>query len=511
MMRKLLACMLLAILLALVCGFACAETYVLDTLLSSVDVPDDYVVLKSDNLPQYADWLASNGKDIETVTNDFIKRGVLLQCWSPELDACFELTATKDSRTESIFDVNEQDESMRRSYRLGFYPDNDYQSEGYSFTSADWKNAENGRFLILKYSKRDGGEVLHRGFMRRTIRNGYEITLDMQIHGRATNNKDNANLNIIWESFRFIEVLPLPPAASARINITQKPPAQTKEQSFTIKGTAAEGVKLTAVTMGLNYPTPILNEVSVPKNGKFSIPISLPKEGVFVTTVTAEYKGEDVVELLYPVTYQRTLLVVNVTSEVPNTVTEDELVISGNAEPGASIQVLVNSEPSIKKRVTAAGKFKLEIDTHEEGDYNVTLVFTKTGLAEQRKSFSFVRRWSQDDMIKQLKKQAIKPSYTNLVKKIDAYSGRIMGYNAYLMSATKSGSQWILHMALNKKRDTYSNIIIVTSAEEPSFEIGEKILMYGTCVGMSEISVEEGSEAVESYPCFGLLLLASLD
>ena len=50
--------------------------------------------------------------------------------------------------------------------------------------------------------------------MRRTIRNGYEIDFDMQIYGRSTTNKDNTNLNKIWETFTFVEVLP--PAAQGQ-------------------------------------------------------------------------------------------------------------------------------------------------------------------------------------------------------------------------------------------------------------------------------------------------------
>lgn len=510
-MRKLITCLVLALICVLPFGLASAETYVLDEVYSSVEIPDDYIVITPDNLAQYADWLAARNKDLEFVSNDFIKRGVLMQCWTQEEDVCVEITAVKNERTEIIFDVNEQSEAMRRSYRLGFYPDNSYESEGYTFTQSDWKNTENGRFLILKYTKRDGGEILHRGLMRRTVRNGYEITLDMQVYGRSATTKDNTNLNKIWNTYSFIEVQPLPPAASAQINITDAPPVQTKEQSFSIKGTAAAGVKFTAVVMGLSYPTPVLSEVTVPKNGKFTLPITLPKEGVFLITLTAEFMGEDVAELAYPVTYQSTLLAVNVTTEVPRVVTQNELVISGTAEPSASIQVLLNSEPAINKKVTAAGKFKLEIETKEEGDYSLVIIFTKKGLAEQRITYSFTRRWTQDDMIAQLKSQAIKPAYSALIKNMETYDGRIMGYSAYLMSAAESGDDWILHMALKKKGDTYSNIIIVTSAEEPTFAVGERVMMYGTCAGMSLSAGEAGTEDAESYPCFELLLLVAED
>ena len=60
------------------------------------------------------------------------------------------------------------------------------------------------------------------------------------------------------------------------------------------------------------------------------------------------YQGEEVAELAYPGTYQRTLLTVNFTSKPGDTVTEDEVEIAGTAEPSASIQVFLNGEDVAK-------------------------------------------------------------------------------------------------------------------------------------------------------------------
>ena len=507
-MRKWFFVSLLAA-IALLCVPAMAETYVLDDIRSTVDVPDSYIVLTPGNLSVYADWLASRGTSEEATASDMATRGVQLQCWTSEYDACFELTAVQTDQSKNIFDVNEQTTAVRGQYRLSHYPNNDFAAEGYEFSSADWKNTDEGRFLVMRYLKRNSGEIEYRGFMRRTIRNGYEITLDMRVYGRALTNKDNTALNKIWDAFHFVEVLSLPPAASAKINITKAPPIETNEASFTLEGTAAQGVKLTAVVMRLSNPDPTLFEVTVGKSGKFKLPIKLPKEGVFMITVTGEYQGEDVVELAYPVTYQHTLLMVNVTSAVPETTTGGTLSILGDSVAGASIQVFVNNESYLHKKVTAAGKFKIDIDTAAEGVYDIVLAFSKQGLSDRRVSYTVTRQWSETDTIKKLAKDAINPGYTNLVKKIAGYDGRIMGYKAYLLSSSSSGDEWILKMALTKKGDNYSGIILVTTSEEPLFAIGTRVMMYGTCVGMS-IPAEDDTNA-ESYPCFELLLFTSLE
>ncbi len=508
MMRKFL---LIAAVLFLSVFFvpALAEVHVLDELRATIDIPDNYIILTPETLATNEVWLTSRGLSLDAVTADFQKRGVLYQCWTEVQDACFELSATQNDSTLNIFDVNEQDNSVRAAYRLSHYPENAFLNDGFDFSSADWKNTPNGRFLILRYLKRDGGEITHRGLMRRTIRNGYEITFSMQVYGRSPTNKDNSALNKIWESFHFVEVLPLPPAASAKINITTPPPKETNQANFTIEGSGAKGVKLTAVVMGLSYPTPVLSEVEVSASGKFKLPIKLPKEGVFLITITGEYGGEDVVELAFPVTYQHTLLTLNVTTPIPAIVTTDELSVLGTSEPGAMIQVLMNNEPLFTKKVNAGGKFKLDLETPTEGPYEVVLVFSKKGLADRRITYTFTRQWSETDMIGEVKSQAIKPGYSTLTKKIEGYEGRIMGYKCYLLNTTQAGDEWISEMALTKRGEEYSGKILVTSNDKPSVPAGSQTMMYGTCVGMSVPSEEDETQA--SYPCFELLLFATLE
>ena len=236
-----------------------------------------------------------------------------------------------------------------------------------------------------------------------------------------------------------------------------------------------------------------------------------------MVTVTADFNGTDVMELAYPVTYQRTLLTLNVTSVIPQQVTTDEFSILGTSTPGANIQVFVNDEEVDHRKVNTAGRFKIDLDTKDEGNYAVVLAFSKPGLADRRVSYSFTRSWSQNDMVKQLESEAISPGYATLVDKIAGYDGRIMGYKAYVVNVTQAGDDWIIKMALTKKANGYSGIILVTTSEKPTATADTRMLMYGRCVGMSvpsdeadtsEANVKESTN--ESYPCFELLLLSDL-
>ena len=87
-----------------------------------------------------------------------------------------------------------------------------------------------------------------------------------------------------------------------------------------------------------------------------------------------------------------------------------------------------------------------------------------------------------------------------------------MDYKAYIVDISESGDMYIIRMALNRKNDEYSNIILVTSEEKPNFQVDERVMMYGTCAGMSlSTGVEGEEEDPESYPSFELLLFASLE
>lgn len=512
-MRKWLFTAIVALVLLLAAG-ANAEVYILDQIYSTIDIPDDYtVVLKPDNLDVYATWLESRGKDAEAVKADFADRGVLLQCWAEDGVTCLEVTAVQNTHTLSVFDVNRQNEDIRASYRLSHYPRNEYMSEGYDFSSSSWTKLDGDRFLALKYIHRDGGEILNRGFMRRTIYNGYEITFDLQVYGRSASDKDNKALNKIWKTLNFVETLPLPAVASAKINLTTTPPEETNQKEFHIKGTAAPGVSFAAVVMGMSYEGSILYEETVDKTGKFDIPIELPKEGVFLVTFFAEYEGEELLELAYPVTYQRMLLMVNMDTAVPTELSGDELILTGDSVPGAGIQIFVDGESQGTKKVTGEGRFKLTLAIEEEGTHELVLVFSKKGLSDRRLIYTINRKWTDEDMLNYLQKHSSKPTYANLLKKSASYEGSIIGTKAYLLDATQSGDQWLIRMALAKDKGEYKNNILVFSNEQPSFSAGERIMMYGTYSGLSlSVSGDENEGAEEvNLPCFELLLFASIE
>lgn len=92
--------------------------------------------------------------------------------------------------------------------------------------------------------------------------------------------------------------------------------------------------------------------------------------------------------------------------------------------------------------MTSEGKFSIDFTLKQEGVYEIGLIFSKKSLTDRRLIYTVSRNWSAADTLKQLKKEAVKPGYATLVQKIAGYEGKVMGYNAYFLSAAESGDGW---------------------------------------------------------------------
>lgn len=131
-MRKTLWAVLTLILL-LLCTTAYAEIFTFDTVHATCEVDQaTYIILTQDNLAQHPDWIASMNTTAEALSADFVARGVLLQAWTKEADRCIEISAVRDERALTYWDINEVSENDRYVYRTSHSKNLWYQEEGYT-------------------------------------------------------------------------------------------------------------------------------------------------------------------------------------------------------------------------------------------------------------------------------------------------------------------------------------------------------------------------------------------
>ena len=522
-MRKTVFLLILAgLCLAALPGLCQVLTF--ENILATVEIPDSYTILTPDNMENYVSFLQSKGTAVDVMLQTFEAEGILVQAYGPEGDTCLQISALNDLDAQTYFDIDQHTSTDRARYRRAHLDGDAYKALGVSYDSAEWRNTTAyGRFLMLKYVQRIGGAVDHRGFARRTIRNGYTITVDYQVYGRSLASKDNNALNKVMDTWHFTSVLPLPgtdaeggagagagtpptastPTATLRTAVTGMPPTETNAASFTVKGKTTPGAEVIGSVLRMNTAEPLLIDDTADRSGNFSLAVKLPQEGVYVMVLTVTVNGEAVEEISLPeITYNKGLLPVTFDEAFPSQLTSDKLVISGKSVSGAVVQCLVNGE-NTQKRVGSNGKFSFSISTAKEGDYSFVLVFTKKGLDDQRFSFTATREWSDSELREKVKAEAIKPAHTVLTSKINGYTGRVMGYTAYVTKIEQTGDGgWQVYMAFRKVNSVYRDLIIVMADTEPPVMVDSKAKMYGRCTGMYLVQDVSGST---EYPSFDLL------
>ena len=134
--------------------------YSLGALNAKVTLVDSYIVLTPDNLAQHPELLASRNLTAEEITADWTERGVLLQAWTPDLDACLEILAAQDEDAEIYFNISAQNNQARSSFRTAHLKGKKYVELGYSVKAAEWmKSTAGDRYLQIKYKRNVNGLI----------------------------------------------------------------------------------------------------------------------------------------------------------------------------------------------------------------------------------------------------------------------------------------------------------------------------------------------------------------
>lgn len=494
-MRKFL--LSLSCLMLLLIAPALAETYSFPDIHAALELADGAydVVLTPGNLSANAAWLAEQGMDYDAVLNMFEAEGILLQAVDSANSRTLVVTALKDLDAQTYFDLNNQDEDMRREYRVSHTDGSAYSVLGYSYSSSKWKNygGDKLRFLQTKYSLRQDGQQVCTGYQRRTIRNGYTITLDMQVTGRAAKDADETALENVMKTFNFTQILPMP-ELPIKLTLSSAPPSETNEDTFTIKGTSAKKAVVTATVFSLGATGGQTYSDTASSSGAFSLKVTLPAQGVYSVTLTAEAEGAISAQRMFSVTYQKGMLPVDLTV-TPGDTLSDSTVISGSTISGAKTQVSVSGPVNFTKSTTSK-TFNFKLDTSAEGTYNIILTVTKKGLEERTFTYTAVRAYSEVERTEKIKDSAKKISYANLQKTTN--EGKTVVYTGYIASIEPSTGEWVLTFALDKSGDTYKNIIYVIATEEPAYALGTRITLYGKASGAYSVLEEDGN--IKNYP-----------
>jgi len=505
-MRKILFISAILLLLFVVVP-ALAQTFTFEEVGMSVTIPDKYIAITPLNAQDHAQLLLAKGYNAQEVPEIFASEGILLQAWNYSSDVCLEITALQDADAHEIYDIDQLTPGQRGLYRKEHLSGETYRLAGYKYSAAEWKKtAKSGRFLRLKYTRSEGKDFLYNGYSRKTVKNGYTIQLDMKVFDRKLKAADSKELDSIMNSVTYDKSLISAAGVIRRVTFDRYPPMETNTNAFTLSGKGEPGLVLVGTLARPGDGSAQTLTATINKKGEFTMPVKLPSEGVYVLTLTV-LNGDEAVQNFddfNTITYSASLLPVNITQPIPMEITADSVTLSGTSVKGAKIQLLYGNK---KKNATVGAKktFSFTIDTSSEGVYDFTLVITKSGSQQRRFQFQGTRVFTETEMRNKIRKEAIKPSYRQLTRKINAYDGRVMVYSPYVTDVRADGPDYLITLAMTRNNKGYSHFIVVTTSEEPGLTVGLAYKMYLRCIGLHNMSIEGGGET--SYPHFELLFI----
>ncbi len=533
-MRKSLLLILVLFLMAC-CACALADTEIaLEPCAGKMSINEDnFILLTPGNLSDHPDLVGSLGMSQEDLLKDWEARGVQFQAWTKKMDSCLEVTVIQDEESARYFDLEQKTRKERKEY-LGLHKGSGrFAQDGFTILKPEWKKQKlGGNFLKFEY-KRTVGSKTWRGYIRKTVRNGYTVMLDYQAFDRLPRRTDEDLLNKIANTVSFEVMDPaqaaqaaaqqsagsgsesgvildpneVPSLSAGLITLTAYPPAQTNTGVFTVEGTSTPNGRVTLLGMRVSKTEPHRFTADVSAKGNFKINVVLPEEGAWNFTIGLEVDGRlvgdyDVVNKS-SVEFDKSALPVTLDAPIPETLTSDELTISGTTDKGVSIQCIVelNGNAILNKQVktNGTGAFKFKVSTAAEGEYDFVLTLQKKNLDNRRLSYRSTRTLTAADTQARANTKAIHPSYKALTKNMDSYIGKTMVYSVHIVEVKQLADEWVIKAALKKNRGIYSSFLYYTANTDPGLAVDTKVKVYGVFTGGYPVQSEED---IVTYPGF---------
>ena len=545
-MRKFLF-VTLAVLFAFICTAAFADAdYSLSPAPLKITLRNDRTVVTADTLNEHPELLTVIGMSKDDTISDWEARGVVLQAWSPLKTkyTCLEISVLQDDDAAQYRDlVHSEDKTAWKTYEDSFRNNETLNGLGYTFQPIEkqQRTAEGNRYLLLKYKRSFAGGD-YRGYMARTVCNGYSLIFDLKVYNQLPTDTHANELYRILRTLTDSGAAGLPAVSGAveksesepdekgtsgntgtpldsgsvPLQITQGPPRETNVNTFTLEGITAPGAQVIGVLMkSVGDPMPQRFEtLANSKNGSFKLKMTIPdsEENVWLVTLNVYENAESsniMAEMVFDTTlYKKTVIPFELDGPVPEQIYSDELEIKGTTMKAVDVQCIAtdssgNTIFDKKSHPNGTGRFNFKISLKNEDVYEIAIAVTKRGYDTKRFSYTVSRFLTDEARAAQIRKQSLHVGYGALTSRVDQYVGKSMSFSVWITAIDQVGDEWRISAAGSKTGDHYSQAMIFMMEEEPPFAVEEKHTLYGECKGPYQIQSEEGTESV---PSFDLLL-----
>ena len=513
-MKKITLLLCIVSVLALAAGTAQAAktSYTFDDIHARLTLDDaGYdMVLTPATLKDHEDWLKTNGIDLEQTTIRFEDDGVLLEAYDAANGRTLVITALADVNARELFDVNALEDAERKNYRQSHSNGTFYGIQGFDYQTAQWKNygSNLGRFLKLKYTQTVSGRIVRRGYQRRTVRNGYTITFDLQVTGRSLKDADDKAVERVLNNFAFLEILNSPEGA-CKLVLSEEPAREVTTEKVSIAGKTEPEATVTATLISLtDNKTSTFSTVANNKGG-FKLGITFPQQGTYSINLLASTPDGRSTQRAMSVMYQRDYIPINLKTGVPTNITTDSITVAGTTVSGVTMQISVTGPTKLQKSKTGKS-FSFTVDTREEGTYQILLMASKKGMSPRTLNFTATRTMTESEKLERVKKTAVQLKYSVLRKSISKYAGRIVNLSGYVIETRPVGDEYVVQLAVNRSVNTYKDFVYIICKSDPGLTTHQHVRMYGTLSENPYVEVVAEGDSLQ-YPRFELMLFEELD
>lgn len=471
---------------------ASAQQVILPIVPAQVEVPDAVYgpILTPDNLAANESFIIQKGGTLTAWQQEFKEKGILVKAYDDANSRVLVISAVSDGDAQRFGDIDQHTPETRAGYRWEHLKEGPFVDAGYKADSVEWRNFPVlGRYLMIRYAYRPGGELQHRGFMRRSVKNGLTVTVDMQVYGRGLKGGDNTALNTIFDSLQFTGAVAEGVSVTVFLNETATAPKETNQSNFVLKGTTKAGTVLQAVVMSFETNKPEVFRSEADAKGNYSLEIALGAEGIYLITLTATADGMEPLEKAYSVTYAKDLLPVEMTSELPAVLTQNSYKIAGKTEAGVTVQMILNDKNTTRK-TNNSKTFSFNAPTAQDGTYKLRLSFSKAGLATRVFDYEGVKGAPTLVMATEAPtivdtSEALSPNYTDLIAKAEEYEGKSLTYDGYVTGVQESADGYVVSLALRKATGGYADTLLLISAADPAIAVDSKVRVLGVLEGLN--------------------------
>ena len=489
MKKNILGILLLALLLAL--APAQAQRIEMEDVYLSFDYPDSWLVVSEQLAKVMAPLLSEAGIDGDVLAQELVDQHVASRAYSEDFTQRLSVITLADDLSGEIFDMKNVTDAQRKTMRSRAEANRLFETTGLRTQDTEWQKEGGAYWLYVHYIVTRGDKTVGRGVRYMTVKNGMYVILDWQKDAERFSNRD---LSAFRKRIADLTVTRTITEPVHSVKLTASIPSETSVSDLVITGETGANASLIAEAPDKSGVMQTLSGGRAGASGRFSLNVSLPEEGEYDITLTAQSEGMNPSSVTGAVVYSAKTLPVSGIPEDGATVDTDTVKLSGKTLAGVQMQ-LVTPFGLSKKRSGNDGTFTFELTTKEEGTYNYTLICDKDGFNQRRIQFTLTRVMTDDQEKQRIKDGAEKISYKNLQKNRAEDQGKVLNLYGPVVSAESAGGTYYVRLMFNKGADgEWFNPVVIVATEDMGVKKGDMMGVVATVAGVFEEQDASGSD-----------------